>query len=270
MSFHPAAVFRRSAQVLRHAPGLRRFAPVWDRLRTPYRSALIALAGSQGMPVTVGGHVMRLAPDVVSLNWETVEVGSYRTFAESISSGDVVFDVGAHFGTYSMIAAWRGADVRVVAYEPSPLTRSYLTRHLEWNGLSDRVVVRDVCCSANQGMARFFVHPERPEGINGLMPDHGLVETQVRCTTVDAEAAELGAAPTFLKIDVEGAELDVLAGSTQVLARHAPRILVSLHPRRLAMRGQSVADAMTWLCAHDYRPAIIDEDQEVHVLAQRR
>ena len=268
MTFHPAAVFRRSAQALRHAPGLRHFAPVWDRLRTPYRSALTALAGGQGMPVTIGGHVMRLAPDVVSLNWETVEVESYRRFAASLEPRDVVFDVGAHFGTYSMIAARHSADVRVIAYEPSPLTRNYLTRHLQWNGLADRIVVRDVCCGANQGTAQFFVHPDRPEGINGVMPDDGLVEPAVRCTTIDAEAAELSLAPTYLKIDVEGAELDVLAGSMQVLAQHAPKILVSLHPRRLAARGQSVADAIAWLQARHYAPAIIDEDQEVHVFAR--
>jgi FkbM family methyltransferase len=261
-------MFRRSAQALRHAPGLRHFAPVWDRLRTPYRNALTALAGGQGMPVVVGGHVMRLAPDVVSLNWETVEVESYRTFADSIGSRDVIFDVGAHFGTYSMIAAWRGPEVRVVAYEPSALTRSYLTRHLQWNALSERVLVRDVCCGATAGTVRFFVHPDRPEGINGVMPDHGLVETTVPCTTIDADADELAIAPTYLKIDVEGAELDVLAGSMRVIAQHAPKILVSLHPRRLAGRGQSVADAMSWLQARDYVPAIVDEDQEVHVFAR--
>jgi len=268
MTFHPASVFRRSAQALRHAPGLRRLAPVWDRLRTPYRSALTTLAAGNGMPVTIGGHVMRLAPDVVSLNWETVEVESYRAFAQSIDSNDVVFDVGAHFGTYSMIAAWRSPAVRVVAYEPSSLTRGYLIRHLQWNGLSDRVVVRDVCCGAVPGMTRFFIHPDRPEGINGLLPDDGLVETSVRCTTIDAEVAATGLVPTFLKIDVEGAELDVLSGATRLLGQHAPTILVSLHPRRLASRGQNVSGALCWLRAHGYAPSIISEDQEVHVLAR--
>lgn len=210
---------------------------------------------------------MRLAPDVVSLNWETVEVESYRTFARSIGSNDVVFDVGAHFGTYSMIAAWRSPTVRVVAYEPSPLTRSYLSRHLQWNGLSDRVIVRDICCGAARGLTRFYAHPEQPEGINGLLPDDGLVETTMRCTTLDAEIDELGVVPTFVKIDVEGAELDVLGGASQLLARHTPRLLVSLHPRRLSMRGESIPDVMAWLRSREYAATIIDEDQEVHVLA---
>lgn len=269
VNFHPGAMLRRSAQALRHAPGLRRFSPVWDRLRSPYRQALAAFAGGEGLPVTVGGYAMRLAPDVVNLNWETVEVESYRAFARSIGPQEVVFDVGAHFGTYSMIAAWRGPAVRVVAYEPSTLTRTYLARHLEWNGLANRVVVRDVCCGTAEGTVRFYEHPHRPEGINGLMADEGLVETTVRCTTLDAEIEELGLVPTFLKIDVEGAELDVLGGAAGLLSRHAPRVLVSLHPRRLESRGSSVADAMAWLRARQYAPAVIDEDQEIHVLAHR-
>lgn len=267
MTLHPGTVLRRSAQALRHAPGLRQLSPVWDRLRAPYRHALTALAGGEGLPVTVGGHSFRFAPDVVSLNWETVETESYKAFAAAIGPRDIVFDVGAHFGTYSMIAARRGPAVRIVAYEPSPVTRGYLVRHLDWNRLSGRVLVRDVCCGAAAGTVRFFAHPHRPEGINGFLPDDGLVETTAVCTTIDREADELALVPTFIKIDVEGAELDVLTGASRVLSNHHPKILVSLHPRRLVARGSSVDDALRWLRARAYSPSIINEDQEVHVLA---
>ena len=50
-------------------------------LRAPYRRVLTGLAGRRGVPMIVGGQTMRLSADVVNLNWETVEVESYRAFA---------------------------------------------------------------------------------------------------------------------------------------------------------------------------------------------
>lgn len=270
MSLHPASVFRRSAQSIRHAPVLRGWGHLWAALREPYRRALTALAARRGVPVTIGGYTMRVAPDVVNLSWESVEVASYRTFAAEVQAGDVVFDVGAHFGTYTMIAAWRGGPAaRVVAFEPCTLTRDYLRRHLTWNGVADRVTVRDVCCGAASGVVAFYAHPTIPEGINGLLPADGLVETRVACTTLDAEVADLRLVPSLVKIDVEGAEIDVLRGAARLLETHAPRVLVSLHPSRLAERGLKADDAMALLASHGYSMTVVERDYEVHVLARR-
>ena len=269
MILHPAAVLRRSAQSIRHAPGLRRFGALWERLRVPYRRMLTRLAGQHGLPVTVGGQTLRLAPDVVNLNWETVEVESYRAFAEAIAPGDVIYDVGAHFGTYTLIGVARGGpDARVVAYEPCDLTRQYLMRHLRWNGAERQVLVRPVCCGSRVGTAAFYHRPDRPEGINGLLPHDGLSETTVRMTTIDREVDELGLVPALIKIDVEGAELDVLEGAACVLDAHRPRLLVSLHPTRLAQVGANCDTVLAWLKAHRYQADVVGEDQEIHVLAR--
>ncbi len=269
MTFHPAAVLRRSAQSIRHWPGLQHLTPVWNGLRAPYRRILAQLAGTEGVPVTIGGYSIRLAPDTVSLNWETVEVDAYKVFVQEIGSGEVIYDIGAHFGTYTLIGLKRGGPgTRVVAYEPCELTRDYLRRHLRWNGAGDEVLVRPLCCGSSPGVATFFYKPGLPEGINGLLPDEGLAETRVRVTTLDEEVRELGLVPTFVKIDVEGAELDVLKGASHVLARSRPRLLLSLHPRRLAQAGLDCEAVRQWLTARDYLWRVVGEDQEVHVLAR--
>jgi FkbM family methyltransferase len=267
--FHPAAILRQSAQWLRHAPGLRRLDGVWLRLRAPYRRILTGLAGG-GLPVVVGGQTMKLSPDVVNLNWETVEVEAYRVFAGAIKPGDIVCDIGAHFGTYCLIAVARGA--RVVAYEPCQLTRKYLSRHLEWNGAAEgtQVLVRPICCGNSVGTTKFFHRPDWPEGINGVLPQDGLVETTVPMTTIDREVEELRLTPSLIKIDVEGAELDVLMGASRVLAVGKPRLLVSLHPKRLAQIGLTCDDITSWLNQHGYASELISEDQEVHVFARPR
>jgi FkbM family methyltransferase len=266
---NPAAVLRRSAQSIRHAPGLRRCAGLWNRLRAPYRRMLMGLAGPHGVPMIVGGQTMRLSPDVVNLNWETVEVESYRVFAAEIAPGDLIYDVGAHFGTYTLIGVARGGpQTRVVAYEPCDLTRQYLTRHLRWNGAESQVLVRPLCCGSAVGSATFFHRPGRPEGINGLLPQDGLTPTTVRMTTLDREVEELKLVPALIKIDVEGAELDVLKGAARVLDEHRPRMLLSLHPRQLAQVGLDCDTVLTWLRSRRYRADVVSEDQEVHVLAR--
>ena len=269
MILNPAAMLRRSAQSIRHAPGLRHCAGVWNRLRAPYRRVLTGLAGRHGVPMIVGGQTMRLSADVVSLNWETVEVESYRAFADEIAPGDLVYDVGAHFGTYTLIAVARGGPrTRVVAYEPCDLTREYLTRHLRWNGAESQVLVRPVCCGSATGSATFFRNPARPEGINGLLPQDGLTPTIVRMTTIDREVDDLRLVPALIKIDVEGAELDVLKGAERVLDARRPRVLLSLHPRQLAQIGLDCETVLNWLRARRYQVEVVGEDQEVHVLAR--
>lgn len=269
MSFHPAAVLRRSAQSIRHAPGLQGLTPLWNRLRAPYGRLLTRLAGSEGVPVRVGGQVMRLAPDTVNLNWETVEVESYRAFADEIRPGDVVYDIGAHFGTYSIIAARKGGPTtRVIAYEPCDLTRRYLERHLRWNAVEGQVTIRPLCCGRTTGEASLYARPDRPEGTNGLLPYEDFVETTVAVTTLDREVEELRLPPALIKIDVEGAELDVLLGAVSALSIYRPRLLISLHPQRLAQIGLDCDTVLAWLSAHGYDCRVISEDQERHVLAR--
>jgi FkbM family methyltransferase len=268
---NPAAILRRSAQSIRHAPGLRQWSGLWSRLRAPYRRVLTGLSASRGVPMIVGGQTMRLSADVVNLNWETVEVESYRAFAAEVAPGDVIYDVGAHFGTYTIIGVARGGPrTRVVAYEPCDLTREYLTRHLRWNGAEQQVTVRPVCCGAAAGSATFYYRPDRPEGINGLLPQDGLVPTTVEMTTIDREVEALGLAPAIIKIDVEGAELDVLKGAEHVLAAHRPRVLLSLHPRQLAQAGLDTDTVIAWLTDRRYQVAVVGQDQEIHVLARPR
>lgn len=264
-------MIRSWAQTIRHAPGLSRCNGLWRRLGTPYRALLAGLAGRHGLPVVIGGYTMRLSPDVVSVSWETVEVRSYRAFAGEIRPGDVVYDVGAHFGTYTLVAVARGGpSTRVVAYEPCDLTRRYLMRHLDWNGAAGQVIVRPMCCGDRVGEARFFYEPGVPAGANGLVWRQGLRETRVPLTTLDREVDELGLTPSIVKIDVEGAELSVLRGASGLVERHRPRLLISLHPKPLLEAGIDCETVLTWLRDRGYRHEIVEEDQEVHVLARPR
>ena len=90
----------------------------------------------------------------------------------------------------------------------------------------------------------------------------------MRVTTLDREVEQLGLVPALIKIDVEGAELEVLEGAARVLETHRPRLLISLHPKRLAQVGADCDTVFGLLKAHRYQADVVGQDQEIHVLAR--
>lgn len=213
---------------------------------------------------------MQLGTLFASQNWETLEEIAYRTFAERVHSGDVVYDIGAHIGTYTLIALQRSAPKgRVVAYEPHEPTRRHLERHLAWNGGAGRVVIRPVCCGPQEGQTEFYYREgdDCAEGMNGRVAVDGFVTKAVPMVSLDQEAVRLGLVPDLIKIDVEGGEWDVLRGAEELLRGHQPDLVLSLHPRALARLNAAPYEVLSWLQERGYLTRVLSEDHEIHVLA---
>lgn len=135
---------------------------------------------------------------------------------------DVVWDVGAHHGFVTLCAARRAREVH--AFEPSARNRAVLRRHMRWNDIAN-AHVHPFALSDCNGSARF--------GGNGTSKTFALDRGDELVDVRRAESlVETGAcpAPTFMKIDVEGAEPDVLAGALPVMSRGA-RLLIAVHGR---------------------------------------
>jgi len=141
----------------------------------------------------------------------------YRPF---VGAGDLVFDVGAHLGDRT--AAFRKLGARVVALEPHPAVRRWLELLV---GRSQGVSVRAEAVGGAVGTARLVLShrtpsvsslaedwpstlPERNLGFRGVRWDDSV---EVPVTTLDALIEHSGL-PRFCKIDVEGYEVEVLAG----------------------------------------------------------
>jgi FkbM family methyltransferase len=218
----------------------------------------------------VGPDVIAMDPSVVHEGWERAEQPSYRRFAEVVKRGDVVYDIGAHYGTYSIIAARRvGAQGLVVAFEPAPETRELLIRHLEWNRASGPVRVVAKACGARSGNMPLW-SAGRADGGASIVPRSGTRAETVDVTTVDQVSEESGRPPALMKIDVEGAEFDVLRGAERTLATARPTVLLSTHP--VLLRGQQTSEEalLAWLGERGYTATFLHEDQERHFLGQPR
>lgn len=150
-------------------------------------------------------------------------------FRARIGKGAVVFDIGANVGFFTLLASKiAGPGGAVYSFEPLPRNVDYLRRHVAANHAAN-VLVLPVAVSARSGTARLGL-ASNPS--MGRLADAG--EVEVRCESLDELVGSGGLPlPDFVKIDVEGAELDVLHGGAALLQRHRPAMLLSTHGARM-------------------------------------
>jgi FkbM family methyltransferase len=146
--------------------------------------------------------------------------GLRRLYAPFVGHGDLVFDVGAHLGDRA--AAFAALGARVVALEPQPVIRRWLTRLV---GRNPRVTVRPEALGRRVGTAEMAVSRRTPavstlaaewrRTVGSSDPGFRRVRwedrIEVPVLTLDALIGIYGT-PRFCKIDVEGYEAEVLAG----------------------------------------------------------
>jgi FkbM family methyltransferase len=157
------------------------------------------------------------------------ELPVQRAIAGHLRPGGVFYDVGANVGFFSLLAARRvGATGRVCAFEPVPANAQSVRANAELNGLGN-LRVFEVAAGRENKLADFLL--TRWDGGGSLseqavMPAHVMSRTQVRVAPLDALIeAEALPLPDFVKIDVEGTEMDVLAGMSGTIRRCMPILL---------------------------------------------
>lgn len=148
----------------------------------------------------------------------------------TLPSDAVVFDIGANIGLTSTLAAQRAQSV--YAFEPNPATFAYLNQTVEANGLSDVVTPVNLALGEREGDL-FFFSDRNSSSASHLITDATLARastTTVPVTTVDAFVETHGVKRLdFIKIDIEGFEIDALRGASATLARLQPTVLVEFN-----------------------------------------
>lgn len=157
-------------------------------------------------------------------------IGSYefeqqRILTEQIKPGMVFFDIGAHVGFYTLLASNRvSSNGRVVAFEPLPRNLKYLYQHLRLNRIENVQVIEAAVTDSN-GSIEFEEHAS--SSMSRITPGGSL---QVKTVSIDMLLSHgMIPAPACMKIDVEGAELQVLKGAAETLRRYHPTLVLSTH-----------------------------------------
>src|SRR5262249_51802588 len=144
--------------------------------------------------------------------------------ASLVRPGDTVIDVGAHVGIYTLLfSASVGPTGNVIAFEPSPDNVAYLRKHLALNNAGNVTIV-NAAVAAQSGRARFAFGADSS---TGHVSNEGTLE--VVTIRLDDYITEARCRPSLIKIDVEGAEVEVLEGLADTLRTAAPALLVATH-----------------------------------------
>jgi FkbM family methyltransferase len=183
-----------------------------------------------------------------------------ETLLAELRPGCCFVDAGAHIGLYTLRGAPRiGRFGRIVAFEADPYTAAALAANVKRAGLMNvRVVPKAV--SDRAGTIVFWLSPATYSSSLYRRPGtESTIRVEVEATTIDAEVEP--ADDLVVKLDLEGAELDALAGLTRTVEQsRRVTVFVEMNPNALAEAGRTPAELIARLRALGLEVWLIDEE----------
>jgi len=167
-----------------------------------------------------------------------------------LKPGDLAIDIGANIGTFSCrMSTLVGAEGQIIAFEPSRRTFKQLQASIHCNGASN-IMARNLALGAHRGTLELRV-PVKISANASVFSRAGEGEVQiesVELSTLDDELDPLHIKSlSLIKLDAEGAELDILRGAERTLSRHRPRLLVEWNPETAALAGWTLHDLLSFM-----------------------
>ncbi|MBN1189230.1 MAG: FkbM family methyltransferase [Dehalococcoidales bacterium] len=169
-----------------------------------------------------------------SRNYEPFETDLIK---KEIKRGDVLLDIGANIGYYTLIfARSAGEEGRVFAFEPEPSNFSLLKKNVEANGYKNVELVQKAV-SNETGKSRLFLSRGRSVDHRIFDPQDGRRQIDIEVTRLDDYFKDYSGKIDFIKIDVQGAEGAVIEGMPAILKNHPVKIAMEFNPYILRASG---------------------------------
>ena len=169
-------------------------------------------------------------------------------FQKYLKENDVVFDVGANIGVFSLFVAALGRDSAVYAIEPEISNIARLRENILANGFQERI--KPICAGVSDrvGITRLYLSSEEPGAAVHSISDSELEKTHlgydvvgdapVLSITLDYLSAELGVVPNLIKVDTDGNEKKILLGAKSLLAYPRLRAIIIEMPEETEQARQ--------------------------------
>ncbi len=255
------SVERRAFSFLRRLPAVRgrtQLARAWRRVRADYG----ALEGEWHLEMRGGLHVTLPRTSMMSCavaatgQWDSEFVDEFQQF---ITPRSLVLDVGASLGLWTIqlarISQQRGA--KVWAFEPYPDNLRWLNSNVRANGHCETVEIINAALGAQEGMG--WIAGEQGGGNAVVGFAHRDYSRPTRVLRLDD--LELPARVSFIKLDVEGYELEVLRGARQVIERDRPVIFGEFNARWLARRSEDLPAFLREMHDHGWRISAVESQR---------
>jgi len=152
----------------------------------------------------------------------------YRT-TSGIRPGDIVLDCGANIGVFAKKALAAGAS-RVIAIEPAPENIRVLRKNLAAEIAAGKVTIYEKGVWDKDDILKMNIDPANSAADSFVRRRPGAQVIELPLTTVDKLVAELGLQRVdFIKMDIEGAERQAIAGAAETIKRFRPRMALCLY-----------------------------------------
>lgn len=164
-------------------------------------------------------------------------------FIKEVNQSDVVYDIGAHVGFYTLLSSKLvGERGRVISFEPFPANLSYLERHVSLNSLKNVQIVGKAV-SNRSGKMLFAIGPTS---------SMGHLSDQESEKTIEVDTVELDKfihdeslpIPNLIKVDIEGAEFEFCMGAQQLLKKHSVKIFMATHGTEVHLKCITFLDGL--------------------------
>ncbi len=179
----------------------------------------------------------------------TYEQAETNLFAKFVKSNDIVFDIGAHVGYFTVLFSTLGA--KVFAFEPSPINFGLLQKNLIRNNIKN-VQTKQIAISDKNEYLHLY-HCPFNYGMNRAYPSivcNNNHYIKVEACTIDSLGLPT---PDWIKIDVEGYELRVLYGMMNLLQSNADiKMLIEFSPIIIKECGYSAIEILTFLSTYNF------------------
>ena len=184
-----------------------------------------------------------IQPSFENSVWKIVESLDIKCFV----------DVGAHIGKYTIPLAKLG--VNVLAIEPDPENFNILKYNVLLNNVSDKVKLMNCACYSKNGHLKLYI--ESGSDVRSIFGDGKYI--LVKAKKLDTLIKENKIRPDLIKIDVEGAEKDVLEGSYETLQSYHPELIIEVWNRNFK-------DVLKFLQFLGYKHKVIEEWKPCKIL----
>lgn len=189
------------------------------------------------------------------------QIAEFDSFIAHCQAGMTLYDLGAHFGIFSLAALhYGGTRARSLAVDPAPMAARMLAIQAQLNQVGERLTVVQAAVGERAGWQHMVAVGVLASGyFLTADADHPASEqTLAPAITLDQLVHETGSVPTHVKLDVEGAEAAALRGGSQVLAQAAPLLFLELHNRIIRERQGDPAETLALLDRFGYQTFALD------------
>jgi FkbM family methyltransferase len=178
---------------------------------------------------------------------------------------DVLLDVGANMGEFSLkVAQLVGLGGKVISFEPDPVNYQRLQTNFSLNPeLAARIKVHNVGLGEFPGTVNLSVVNESNRGMNRVVRDAVNFNSITINRLDNIVLSEQMTKVDWIKIDVEGFEMNVLKGAEQTIQQFRPSLFIELDDKNLREQNSSASELVNWLNEGGYKVTIAKSGEEL-------